>query len=471
MMHQLPRRFLAGTALALSLLVLPQGVWANVPDRVEHKTTVTPGKNGNQSGHWLDVTESVFRWVPTPPLASALPGFPLSDAEAEKLANAGITPEQLKALAPNPAIPGESTYPNGFWERDPALMRELFQNGAFGNRNALVNTALGGGSLTRPWNFDELMRFAGWDTPGWWVANPMTQLAETLMGAWQDVANGSRQKIAPTFMASPNGQVERALLWGGTTQRVDQEFPGVPAKTIAYFMSEAQRYMELSKLMAANGAPQAAATARHRAETLMLMLASYVSDPLVLDLNGNGTIEVTGKSAAKFRAPGNETFVKAGSVLFDVANSGQPQRTEWIRPGEGFLIDNRGDKARKAIAAGKNLTVDHLFGDTEGFSGGFHKLAALFDAEARLANADGQAVAKGLGILTGKELDDMLVWMDNGDGKAQANELRTLASLGITEIRLPARFVRNASEEWLEQATFVRNGKPQLMQEVWFARE
>ena len=465
------RRLLAGTALALSMLLAPQGTWAKVPDRVEHSTTVTPGKNGNQSGHWLDVSESVFRWVPTPPLASTLPGFPLSDAEAEKLANAGITPDQLKALAPNPAIPGESTYPDGFWERDPALMRQLFQNGAFGNRTSFVNTALGNATVSRPWNFDSLMRFVGWDTPGWWVGNPMTQLAETLMGAWQDVDTGSRQKIAPTFMATPNGQVERALLWGGTGQRVDQEFPGVPARTIAYFMSEAQRYMDLSKLMAGNGAPQAGATAKHRAETLMLMLASYVADPLVLDLNGNGTIEVTGKSSAKLRTPGNETFVKAGSVMFDLANSGRPLRTEWIRSGEGFLIDNRGDKARKAIAAGKNLTIDHLFGDTEGFHGGFMKLAALFDAEARLASASGPLAAKGLGILAGQELDEMLVWMDNGDGKAEANELKTLSSLGITEIRLPARFVKNASNEWLEQATFVRHGKPQLMQEVWFARE
>lgn len=468
--HRLSR-LLAGTVLATCMLLPAQGVRAaDVPNRIEHKTTVTPGSNQGESGHWIDVTESVFRWVATPPLASILPGFPLSDAEAEKLSNAGITPDDLKALA-SPYVPGEASYPAGFWERDPALMRQLFQNGAFGNRDALVNRALGSGSISRPWNFDGLMRFVGWDTPGWWVANPMTRLAESLMGAWQDVDSGSRQKITPTFMTGLNSRVERALLWGGTGQRVDLEFPGVSAKTIGYFMSEAQRYQDLNKLFASKGATQAAAAAKHRAETLMLMLASYVSDPLVLDLNGNGSVDVTGRSSAKFRAPGNETFVKAGSVMFDLANSGVPQRTEWIQPGEGFLIDNRNDKARKAVAAGKNLGIDHLFGDTEGFSGGFMKLAALFDAEARVASGGGNVVAKGLGVISGKELSDVLVWLDNGDGKAQASELQTLASLGITEIRLPARFVRNASSEWLEQATFVRHGKPQLMQEVWFARD
>lgn len=470
MTQQRLSRLLAGSVLATSLLLVPQGVLANVPDRIEHQTTVTPGTNGNQSGHWIDVSESVFRWVAVPPLASALPGFPLSDADAQKLANAGITPDQLKALA-SPYVPGESSYPPGFWERDPATLQHLFQNGAFGNRTNFVNAALGGGQVTRPWNFNELMPFVGWTTNGWWQNNNMTLLAESLLGARQNISTGGQTKITPTFMTGLNNSVERALLWGGTSQRVDLEFPGVPQSTIAYFMSEAQRYMELSKLFAGAGASAAAASAKHRAETLMLMLSSYVSDPLVLDLNGNGTIDVTGRSSAKFRAPGNETFVAAGSVMFDISNSGSPIRTEWIRSGDGFLVDNRNDKARKAVAAGKNLTVDHLFGDTEGFTGGFMKLAALFDAEAKLASGGNNVVAKGLGVISGKELDDILVWLDNGDGKAEASELHTLASLGITEIRLPARFVQNAENEWLEEATFIRNGKAHLMREVWFARE
>jgi hypothetical protein len=461
---------LAGSILVTSMLIAPQGVLANIPDRVEHDTRVTTGTSGNQSGHWIDVYESLFRWIPTPPLATALPGFPLSDADAQKLANAGITPEQLKALA-SPYVPGESSYPPGFWERNPAVLSNLFQNGAFGNRTNFVNAALGGRTVTRPWNFNELMGFVGWTTGGWWQNNNMTLLAESLLGARQNVSTGSQTKITPTFMASPGSQVERALLWGGADQRVDLEFPGVPQSTIAYFMSEAQRYMDLYKLFASKGASEAAATAKHRAETLMLMLSSYVSDPLVLDLNGNGAIDVTGRSAAKFRLPGNQTFVAEGSVMFDISNSGTPLRTEWIRPGEGFLIDNRGDKARKAVASGKNLTVDHLFGDTEGFAGGFMKLAALFDAEAKLASSGGKIAAKGLGVISGKELDDILVWLDNGDGKAEASELQTMASLGITEIRLPVRFVQNEAQEWLEQATFMRHGKPQLMQEVWFARE
>lgn len=195
-----------------------------------------------------------------------------------------------------------------------------------------------------------------------------------------------------------------------------------------------------------------------------------LGDPIVLDLNGNGRIDVTGKSSAKFRNKKNNVFVAHGAVMFDLLSLGKPVRTEWVKPGEGFLVDNRKDAARKLVEAGKPLSTANLFGDTEGHLSGFFKLAGEFDPLAKVASMTGQ-VPKGLGILKGNALKDLLVWKDNGDGKATKEELFTLAELGITELRLPAHFVMTRDGEYLDQAAFVRNGKTHLMQEVWFAHE
>ncbi|HEY9898794.1 MAG TPA: hypothetical protein V6D00_06395 [Pantanalinema sp.] len=194
-------------------------------------------------------------------------------------------------------------------------------------------------------------------------------------------------------------------------------------------------------------------------------------DPLVLDLNGNGTIDVTGKSAAKFRAKENKTFVADGSVLFDLKGTGKPVRTEWIKGGDGFLVDNRKNRAMDLVKQGKELSIANLFGDDGGHVGGFQKLAKVFDPNGQVAAAGSNPVSANLGILSGKTLDDMLVWIDDGDGKAVAKELYTLSSLGITEIKLPARIVQTDKGEYLERASFTRRGKAFDVQEVWFANK
>lgn len=197
-----------------------------------------------------------------------------------------------------------------------------------------------------------------------------------------------------------------------------------------------------------------------------------LSDPLVLDLNGNGKIDVTGASSSKWRATKHNFFVKEGSVVFDIRGNGNAIRTEWVKSGDGFLVDNRKNQALDLIAKGKNLTVFNLLGDTEGNATGFAKLARFFDAESQIASNQGNVRAPGLGIIKGAELDDLLVWIDNGDGKAEKKEMHTLASLGITEIRLPSQIVKSSEEgEIYEQAVFIRNGKSTMMQEVWFADE
>ncbi len=211
-----------------------------------------------------------------------------------------------------------------------------------------------------------------------------------------------------------------------------------------------------------------------QANTMMWSIANSrgwtYSDPLVFDLNGNGKIDVTGLSSAKVRAEKNMQFVADGSVMFDIRGKGTPDRIEWVKPGDGILIDNRKNKAKQQVAQGKPLSIVHLFGDSDGNTGGFMKLARDFHSKAKVASS-GANVAEDLGVLKGKDLEDMLMWMDNGDGKAAPNELHTLASLGITEIRLPHRFRKNQDDELVEYASFVRNGKSFLIEEVWFGRE
>lgn len=197
----------------------------------------------------------------------------------------------------------------------------------------------------------------------------------------------------------------------------------------------------------------------------------YYNDPLVFDLNGNGKIDVTGLSSAKLRAEKNMQFVAQGSVLFDILGTGKPERIEWVKDGDGILVDNRNGVAKKLVAQGKPLSIYNLFGDADGNPGGFFKLARYFDLDAKIAAAGKDLNAKNVGIIKGKELDDLLLWVDNGDGKATLNELHTLASLGITEIRLPHKYLQNQDGELIEQATFVRNGKTYVIEEVWFGRD
>ncbi|MNK51495.1 hypothetical protein D3C87_704040 [compost metagenome] len=108
----IPTPLLAGTLLALGMLLPAPSAWAHVPDRVEHQTTVTPGKNGAQSGHWLDVSESVFRWeAPSPASASLEPEAPPAASVPDlgpdwELAGS----RKVRSWVPHPALSGGGTW-------------------------------------------------------------------------------------------------------------------------------------------------------------------------------------------------------------------------------------------------------------------------------------------------------------------------------------------------------------------------
>jgi Ca2+-binding RTX toxin-like protein len=125
------------------------------------------------------------------------------------------------------------------------------------------------------------------------------------------------------------------------------------------------------------------------------------SDPLVLDLDGDG-VELIRREAS--------------SIYFDVDADGFAERTAWVGADDGLL-------ARDLDSNGRIDNVVELFGDAD--TPGFTALAALD------SNSDGKIDA------SDAEFASLRVWRDlDGDAYTDAGELQTLTEAGITEISL-----------------------------------
>ncbi len=150
------------------------------------------------------------------------------------------------------------------------------------------------------------------------------------------------------------------------------------------------------------------------------MVASWVSSkltPICLDLNNNG-LEYLAKADA------------LNNCYFDFDNDGFAEKTEWIKPAEGFLV--RDLNANDIID-----NVTEMFGANGGTTA-YTKLATLD------TNHDGK--------LTGAELNSLKIWQDgNSNALTDAGELKTLASLGITSLSVsPLRPRRSPVIKWRE---------------------
>lgn len=162
-----------------------------------------------------------------------------------------------------------------------------------------------------------------------------------------------------------------------------------------------------------------------------IMFTRFVS-PIVLDLDGDGAIEA---SAGKYN-PHVDAFDHTNTTLFDFYGNGFPVLTEWVGKNDGLLCRPKADG-----------TVDGtcLFGTSNGYANGFDELASL--------DKDGN------GVLEGSELDGLMVWIDSSrGGRAEASELHTLDSLGITSISVKGTD---------NVGSFVRNGKTQKAFDWW----
>jgi hypothetical protein len=134
------------------------------------------------------------------------------------------------------------------------------------------------------------------------------------------------------------------------------------------------------------------------------------SDPIVLDLDGDG-IELTGY---------------ADGARFDILGNGRAVNTAFVTGGDAFLaIDRNGNGT---IDSGKEL-----FGDQNGARNGFEELRKLdSNGDGRIDRLD-------------KEFDSLLLWKDNGNGITEEGELLTLEQAGIADISLGYRNVNQAA--------------------------
>jgi hypothetical protein len=180
---------------------------------------------------------------------------------------------------------------------------------------------------------------------------------------------------------------------------------------------------------------------------------TMLKSPVALDLNGDGRIGTTGVSTAQERIDS-----KVGrTVNFDVDGDGKTDRTEWMAgDGDALLVDDRDGGATKAMRTGRNIDGTRLFGDQGGqYANGYEKLSKLDQ------NADGR--------LDDDELVGVKAWIDDGDGRLEQGELKTLKELGVSEVNTQMNRVQNERGESLMRSTFVRNGQRQMTEDVWFA--
>lgn len=133
------------------------------------------------------------------------------------------------------------------------------------------------------------------------------------------------------------------------------------------------------------------------------------SDPIVLDLDGDG-IELT-----HFR----------DGARFDIQASGRQVQTAFVTGGDAFLAIDRN---------GNGLIDDgsELFGDQRGAANGFEELRS-FDT-----NGDGQIDR------FDANFDALRLFRDNGNGQTEAGELITLAEAGIESISVDYFNVRES---------------------------
>ena len=161
------------------------------------------------------------------------------------------------------------------------------------------------------------------------------------------------------------------------------------------------------------------------------------SDPLVLDLDGDG-LELTGAS---------------GAILFDHNADNIKTGSGWAARDDGFLV--RDLNGNGTIDTGRELFgVDTIKSNNTLATQGFD---ALRDLD---SNADGQITSADAAY------GQLKVWQDaNQDGISQSTELKTLAQQGITRIGLNGTSTGPQAGQTINNnqvalsTTFTRNGQ------------
>jgi Ca2+-binding RTX toxin-like protein len=159
------------------------------------------------------------------------------------------------------------------------------------------------------------------------------------------------------------------------------------------------------------------------------------SDPLVLDLDGDG-IELSWRTG--------------GSAHFDIDNDLYAERTAWAARDDGML-------ARDINGNGK-IDAGELFGDGDSY--GLNILAALDGNHDGIVSAadNGLADFNGDGVVNASDtFGSLLVWQDrNEDRVSQSSELTTVGQRGIISFAVPAN----------GGVTLDAHGQPQIVETI-----
>jgi hypothetical protein len=164
--------------------------------------------------------------------------------------------------------------------------------------------------------------------------------------------------------------------------------------------------------------------------------------PIVLDLNGNG---ISTQSISE-------------GVQFDIFGVNQNVTTGWVTGGDGLLVLDRNRDG--SINGGTEL-----FGEGTDLASG-QKATNGYEALSEMdTDGDGVISADDAGFA------DLMVWIDDGDGISHESELRSLSSLGITELGLNAQTsteTDNGNLIGLVSNYTTADGGVHGMADVWF---
>ncbi|UZA25213.1 putative Ig domain-containing protein [Moraxella bovis] len=172
----------------------------------------------------------------------------------------------------------------------------------------------------------------------------------------------------------------------------------------------------------------------------------YVYDPLTLDLNGNGIIDVIGTDGYK-------------GALFDHDGDGIATATSWVSGADGLLVlDRNGDGV---INSGRELFGDStLLSNGSTARHGYEALAEFDDNGDGVINADDEIFSR------------LKVWQDkNGDGISTQDEMTELDKLGIDNLSLTYRDVNKALGKGVtvaQQGTYTKDGAKHMMADLQF---
>lgn len=169
------------------------------------------------------------------------------------------------------------------------------------------------------------------------------------------------------------------------------------------------------------------------------------SSPLVIDLDGDGTVETNKENS---------------SVYFDHDNNGFAESTGWVGKDDGLLV-------RDINGNGQIDNGTELFGNNSVLSSG-EKAANGFEALADLdSNNDG--------VFNSSDTawSDVKVWKDsNGNGILDEGELLTLAQAGVSGVNLDYQDSTTTDEngnQHKQTGTFIKtDGTTGSIHDVWF---